>query len=332
MNPQNSAEEESDPTQQSILFHRWIAWGMIGIVILSLTTWYFTREKLPKTISIGTAAEGGLYHRLGGLLAERLQKRVNRPVKPIPSLGSLENLERLAKHEIHFAILQSSLLAFKPVAVLAPLYKEPVHIIVRHGSGIATLQDVKGRRVALGPEGSGMRESARQLLDHFQIPFDSLSDTERYFADLLHDDGPDAAIVTTGIENPDLLRVLASRKFELLPVENADAIAARFPGFAAFEIPRGLYGENPSAPLDNVPTVATTAILTGTLDVSSLLVNATLESIDPDELKEYLDEVTRIKLRALEELTDEDLRGDQFFSIFLTQCANLIRKIQSKLF
>ena len=37
------------------------------------------------------------------------------------------------------------------------------------------------------------------------------------------------------------------------------------------------------------------------------------------------------KLRAIEELTHEDLRADTSFSIFLQQCANLTRKIQSKI-
>jgi hypothetical protein len=56
-----------------------------------------------------------------------------------------------------------------------------------------------------------------------------------------------------------------------------------------------------------------------------------MDAEDPQELENYLDEITRIKLRALEELTHEDLRSDRTFSIFLMQCANLIRKIQSKI-
>jgi hypothetical protein len=44
-----------------------------------------------------------------------------------------------------------------------------------------------------------------------------------------------------------------------------------------------------------------------------------------------LDKVTRIKLKALEELTHEALRGDRIFLIFITQCANLINKIQAKI-
>ena len=52
---------------------------------------------------------------------------------------------------------------------------------------------------------------------------------------------------------------------------------------------------------------------------------------DPEQLQKYLDEVTSTKLRALEQLTAEELRGDRMFLIFLTQCDNLTRKIQSKL-
>ena len=52
---------------------------------------------------------------------------------------------------------------------------------------------------------------------------------------------------------------------------------------------------------------------------------------DPNQLQKYLDNVTEIKLQALDSLTHEDLRGDRTFSIFLMQCANLISKIQMKI-
>jgi hypothetical protein len=64
-----------------------------------------------------------------------------------------------------------------------------------------------------------------------------------------------------------------------------------------------------------------------TLDIERRQMDAT----GPQQLQELLDEVTRTKLHALNELTHEDLRADQSFSIFLTQCANLISKIQLKI-
>jgi hypothetical protein len=56
-----------------------------------------------------------------------------------------------------------------------------------------------------------------------------------------------------------------------------------------------------------------------------------LEVSDPTLLQSMLDDVTRIKLRALRELTEEELLADQAFSIFHIQCANLINKIQLKI-
>ena len=52
---------------------------------------------------------------------------------------------------------------------------------------------------------------------------------------------------------------------------------------------------------------------------------------DPTQLQQCLDEVTDIKLQALDKMTHEDLRSDRAFSIFLMQCANLISKIQLKI-
>jgi len=56
-----------------------------------------------------------------------------------------------------------------------------------------------------------------------------------------------------------------------------------------------------------------------------------MDMTDPQQLQQCLDEVTDIKLRALDKMTHEDLRSDRAFSVFLMQCANLISKIQLKI-
>ncbi len=56
-----------------------------------------------------------------------------------------------------------------------------------------------------------------------------------------------------------------------------------------------------------------------------------MDERDPVILEKYLDQVTETKLVALEELTSEKLQDDRKFIIFITQCANLTRKIQAKI-
>ena len=67
------------------------------------------------------------------------------------------------------------------------------------------------------------------------------------------------------------------------------------------------------------------------LDQTLQIEAAQMDTTDVKELGVFFDDVTRMKLRALRELTQEDLRGDRTFSIFLMQCANLINRIQMKI-
>jgi hypothetical protein len=67
------------------------------------------------------------------------------------------------------------------------------------------------------------------------------------------------------------------------------------------------------------------------VDQTIAVESAQIGVTDPTRLTKYLDEVTQIKLKALDELTDAELRGDRAFSIFLMQCANLISKLQLKI-
>ena len=73
------------------------------------------------------------------------------------------------------------------------------------------------------------------------------------------------------------------------------------------------------------------AALEGLMDETVRIEQAQMSCVDADELERFLDDVTMLKLKALGELSHKDLRGDRLFLIFLIQCANLIRKIQSKL-
>lgn len=52
---------------------------------------------------------------------------------------------------------------------------------------------------------------------------------------------------------------------------------------------------------------------------------------DANRLKQFLHDVTAIKIKALREFTDEELRGDTTFSIFQRQCDNLISRIQLRM-
>jgi len=417
----------------------WLAWLMLVVLVVSLIVWYFTRDTLPNTIRIAAGPKGGLYYYFAAALRAALETQTGHPVIPQISEGSVENCTRLAAGEAELAIVQNGSVSLEGLAVVAPLYADVVHVIVRNGRGISKIPDLKGRRVVLGPRLSGNRESAITVLKHYDILPEDCSQTESYYGDLSHDDSLDAAIVTTGLRNPDLQDLLRDSRFALMPIPEAEALAIHHPYLSPLTIPRGFFAGNPPVPEQPVSTVSTTALLVVRRDASSRLVTKTMTALyegdlpsriptllllktvrdfsaaamhpaareyldpyfqlgtlarlidfldttrellvaliagiflvwnrwrlslerkdreamqaqkerldallketmaiegaqmgteDPERLREYMAAVTRIKLRALEELTHEALRGDRLFSIFLAQCATLTQKIQGRI-
>ena len=431
------------PAISTKVVRRCAAWLMLGVMIASIVVWDMTRAKLPAQIRIATGRRGGEYYDLAAHLKAIIEARSDSEVVLVPTEGSVENAERLRSSDpdrtVDFALLQGGSVSMAGLAVVAPCYPDVVHVVVRKGVGIHSIADLTGHAVVVGSSGSGMRRSAREILAFYGRPENEADREQGYFVRLLEDSGLDAAIVTTGMDNPDLRSLLRSGAFDLLPVDLAPAIAASLAQFSTYEIPRGYYAATPPVPAAPVVTVATTAVLASRAEASEGLVTLMLESLyedrirldfpmliprrdvlrwspvplhpaarryfdpqdrigwltnvmetlvatkellfalgaglyllwdrwrrlreherrataaaerarldaflrktleiesaqmdttDAAQLGSFLDDITRIKLRALKELTNEDLRGDQTFLIFLMQCANLINKIQMKI-
>ncbi len=265
---------DSSPTSR---LNRWMVIVPIALIVGSIAIWHFTKERLPKTLRIATAKQGGLYHEFGEALAKSLARRSGVHVEVIPTDGSVQNREILLGGKADIAIIQGGSAPVDRLAVIAPLYPEVVHVIARRGAANSILE-LAGKPVILGPAGSGMRQSAERILDHYALTESITDESGDYFGSLPDNRKIAGSIVTTGFMNKDLRRVLASDEFALLPLDAA-AIDIKNAYFRTATIPRGLYRENPPVPHNAVPTVATTALLVVREDASDLLVNAALPAI-----------------------------------------------------
>ena len=238
------------------MLRKLIAIVMAMVVVISLALWVLTRETFPDVLRIATAAKGGLYYQVGLILEPHLEARTGSDVRVLASRGSVENRELLLRGEADLAILQGGAIELDGLAVLAPIYRDFAHIIARRDGGITALGDLAGRRVVIGPQGSGMRETARTILEHYRIELTPVEPTHSYFRELLDDRTLDAAIVTTGLLNPDLGSVLATGEYDLIPILDADALSIRHRHFTPDKIPRGFYSEGPPVPPATVGTAA----------------------------------------------------------------------------
>ncbi|MEJ8642206.1 TAXI family TRAP transporter solute-binding subunit [Streptomyces sp. MS1.HAVA.3] len=147
------------------------------LALLGVLTWWlnpFGKPELGGDLTFSTGARTGVYHRYGQLLEQALgQDMPEVNVRLEPSEGSLENLKRVASGEADFTVATADAVAKyqldgKPRADqlrgVARLYDDYVQLVVPAGSPVQSARDLRGKRVAIGQPGSGVRLIAERLL------------------------------------------------------------------------------------------------------------------------------------------------------------------------
>lgn len=196
-------------------------------------------------IATGTVADSA-YTLAAEAYAQRLQATGFR-VRRVPTQGSVENLAMLRARQVDVALVQGGIADPQRDAGLESLgavFAEPVWAFLQTGRGIARLADLRGRRVAVGPEGSGTRVLALGLLAANGIgatEIDALPLTGAAAAEALAAGAADAAILVSARTTAAIATLLqAAPALRLLDFADfADAYAVRLPFLSAVRLPRG---------------------------------------------------------------------------------------------
>ena len=127
---------------------------------------------------IGTGGTAGTYYPVGGMIANAVSQPGKIVVTAQASNGSLANVTGIAGGALESGFSQADVASWaytgkgvfegKPgvpgLRLIANLYPESVHLVVRKGSGIKSVADLRGKRVALDEPGSGTLIDARIIL------------------------------------------------------------------------------------------------------------------------------------------------------------------------
>lgn len=107
---------------------------------------------------------------------------------------------------------------------IASLYPETVHVVVRRDGGIADLGGLRGKRVALGEQDSGVRLTARAIMDAAGVPEAAMQ--SRFIAaaaaaDALREGQIDAFFEMAGAPSPIITDLGVHLEIALLPIPDA---------------------------------------------------------------------------------------------------------------
>jgi hypothetical protein len=241
-----------------------------ALLLSALAIWiafHFVRPAPPDTVTITSGPEGTTLW----TYAERYRKILARngvTLKILPSEGSLDNLKRLGDSnvEVDVGFVQGGLasqLDAGDLVSLGSMFYEPLAVFYR-GAPLDRLSELKGRRIAIGPEGSGTRTLALTLLKANGIEPKSatrlLNLEGKDAAQALLEHRIDAAFLMGDSATPASMReLLYARDIRLFDFVQGDGYVGRFHYLSKLALPAGSIdlGRNmPPKPLTLIaPTV-----------------------------------------------------------------------------
>ena len=266
----------------------WLTALMPIVVILVLVFWVSNRYLHPippKTLVMTTGAEGGSY----SVIAERYRQILARDgihLKLLPSPGSVENLRRLADESqiIEVGFVQGGMGKMEEASNLVSLgavFYAPLWVFYRGDETLDDLSQLKGKRITIGPEGSGVRKISLDLLKTADSsgPPTVLRELSGIEAGKAITEGGVDVVMTFG--SPDsalVLGLIGAPGVRLMNFSQAEAYTRLFPDLSHVVLPRGIFNPSKKLPPSDVHLLAPTINLVARKSVHPALVYLLLKA------------------------------------------------------
>lgn len=251
-------------------------------------------------VSIASGWVTGAYFPMAGAISRIAWKHLKEQgikVTAESSGASVANAKLIGASDTDFAILQNDIASYahygkkgmfdepiKNLVGVCTLFPEHVQIVSRTDSNINSVADLKGKKVAIGPVGSGTTENAKQILEGWGLSVDDLGKAEQLTAsqasDYIKDGRLDAAFFTVAVGAAVIQDTALLVDSKIVPIAgpNVDKLIKKYPFYAKQIVPGGTYKGNDK----DVPTVSVMAMLSARADLEDLIVYSIISAMYGD--------------------------------------------------
>lgn len=264
----------------------WLTIIVICVASLVCTYLLFVEPPPPRGIVMATGGKTGAYYHFAQRYAEELKKEgVQLEVRE--TAGSIENLALLKDDNsgVSLAIVQSGVADAKDgerCRALGSLFREPLWVFYRAAKPIGRLSELAGKRLGVGPAGSGTYAVAMRLLAANGLAdMQSSEGTHQVVlvkdnvvaaAKALQKGDLDAAFFVAALEADYVKDLLHDDSVRLLSFEQQQAYHRRFRYLSPVTLPAGLVNLNQNLPEHDIALLAPTAMLVARNDFHPALV------------------------------------------------------------
>jgi TRAP transporter TAXI family solute receptor len=270
---------------------------LLSIAMVGLFTPVNSQARM-RFVTIGTGGVTGVYYPTGGAISRMVNKKAKEyglKVTVESTGGSVFNINAVMSGDLDFGIAQSDRQyqavhglkewkgkPQKDLRAVFSIHPESVTLIAADDSGIKSLKDLRGKRVAIGNPGSGQLANS---IDALALAGLTKNDIKAEYikavesASALQDGRIDAYFYTVGHPNGSIKEATAGRvKVHIVPITNIQPLLKKYPYYAAAKIPMKFY-PNASNKEDFIPTFGVKATLVTSAKVPDDIVYAITKEV-----------------------------------------------------
>lgn len=222
-------------------------------------------------VTIAAGGTSGPYYQISSTMAQIFSDELGADASPQATGASVENIELITsdRAELAFAMGDATRQAvegtgpfegkegLKDLKALTALYPNFVQIVTTEQSGIKSVADMKGKRIGVGDQNSGVELNARMILEAHGMTYDDISPDYLSYSDAIDqmkNGQVDAAFVTSGLPNASVLDLATTHDVVVVPIEGEGmaALKEKYPFFNEDAIPGGTYDQEEDVPTASI--------------------------------------------------------------------------------
>lgn len=244
---------------------------VLPLVILSVLTaigfssrWVYEQNRVYQ-LTIAAGSRDGEYYKF----AQALETVVERHYPQVrislqETAGAQENLDLVDQNQAQLGIVQSNTPTKPSTRAVALLFPEVFHLLARPNTGIQTVGDLRGKRIALMPQGSGSYDLFWLLAQHYGLNATALTPlpmpAEQAYA-ALQQGQVDALFRVMALGNSKMKQLLQRSQAQIIAIDQVDSLRLNLPYLKAATIPKGTYDGAIPLPGKDVSVVGVEAVL-----------------------------------------------------------------------
>jgi len=223
-------------------------------------------------VSMGTAGSGGAYFVMGAAMANLINNTLdNIEMNAEITDGSLQNINFIASGEMDIGLsgIQTAINAYEgkgdfktkmDIRAMALMHPSVIQIVASEYSGVNKMEDMKGKRVAVGAPGSGARPNFEAILEFYGMSFNDFKVYDLSYVeavDAMKDRNLDVFWAQAGLPTTSVLDIANSENIVLVPVSEdlCDKINNKYSHLIKATIPKGMYNNKEDIPTMAVPNI-----------------------------------------------------------------------------